>query len=199
MIILYVDRQLPRLAPYNLFSEDVNMNTVVKTDISLSLAGVEEVQIFFNFRHDHELYLPEDIRLEDSPESKRKGPPTGELVGMGTWVDTRFLDVNFKSNGFRLKNLALRDRKNGLRAVATWVPGIHTVETWDEMCRRIDIESGFQILQGHFWDLRIYRNPGENGGNVCIECGNPRETLWFAGSYGIRVYEGRLELRKGYW
>lgn len=168
-------------------------------EVSCSLEGIEEVQVFFNFRPDHEMYLS-GLKLEDSPEPKRKGPPTGELLGKGTWVDTRFLDVNFKSNGFRLKNLALRDRKNGLRAVATWVPGVlHTAETLDEMHRRVYIEFGFQVLQGHFWDLRIYRNPSENGGSICIECGNPRETLWFAGSYGIRVYEGKLELRERYW
>lgn len=117
--------------------------------------------------------IPKGIQWVEElpPEAKPKHEP-GKQVLKGRSVDLSDILADVEIGGYVLTELHAIERRKSFRVSGVLVHEDRLKEGAKRL-PAVDRARFHQILEENIWDITIYRNPGENGGNFSIECGNP--------------------------
>lgn len=152
----------------HLFLEDSQLRDTVSA-VSQSIRSAGAVLLFLNMKGRG--LLPKDVEFV-SDEKKSEVREPGIMILEEKLADIGSLLQLLGIKGFVAASFTAIDRKEGRVRVSA---PLLKVELLTEKTISAERERELGCLLRNFvWDVRIYRNPGEDGGNFAIEAGNPK-------------------------
>lgn len=153
------------------------MSDVVTQDPSLKIGSVPVILIYLNIQTQDYRMIPKWATevLEFPREEVREGQSSGRMLLQGKRVFINSALVDLVRHGYIPLRCVVVNRSQGVtkRVVIVFIhrdmvrEGDNPLTVWQK-------KELYLLTQGYLWDTRVYRNPGESGGNYIVESGNPK-------------------------
>jgi hypothetical protein len=161
--------------------------TAIETQVSAQVRSAPVVMINFNVPKGH--LVPGWIcSVDERSHTHTRHPVPGALLIEGKRVDLQDILEELDRENFVPVRLVVIDRMGGEknRMALVCVRKDQMKPDDRRLPPRDEIHIRTELLK-RFWDIRIYRNQGENDGNFVIEAGNPKSPEKFESTADLLI------------